>query len=106
LDQLILVAERGDAVIGFAMAKCISGGQTPFRNRRSVFLTDLAVRVMERRRGVGRALLDEVTSWARSMTADDVELECWSFNAIAQTFFERWGFGEVAKIRRKALRAP
>lgn len=45
-----------------------------------------------RRRGLGVALVDAVTAWAKQRDASQLELEVWEFNAGAVSFYEDIGF--------------
>jgi ribosomal protein S18 acetylase RimI-like enzyme len=87
----ILVAEDGDAVVGYAYAT-LEG-----RNWNDLLdacgkLNDLYVAEAARRRGVARALVDATFAWFRERKAPRVVLlSAWQ-NPEAHAFFEALGF--------------
>jgi len=84
----IVVAEDGDALIGYAVARDHGA------NLRCTFTTgrldDLYVAPQQRRGGVGRALVEAVCAWARSRP-EPMILD-WQATAAAVPFYERLGF--------------
>jgi RimJ/RimL family protein N-acetyltransferase len=53
-----------------------------------------------RGQGLGRALLDAATSWARGAGAHKVWLEVWPHNTAAISLYQRAGFAEEGRKRR------
>lgn len=95
--RCLLVAERGDALVGFAVGKVIAGvgGE----------LESVAVAAGARRAGVGRALCEAVISWCRAEGAEEVELEVRSASQAAMALYESLGFVRVG-MRRGYYREP
>lgn len=60
--------------------------------RRYVLIDNFAVGPRWRRRGLGVALVDAVTVWAKQRDASQLELEVWEVNAGAMRFYEDIGF--------------
>ncbi len=55
-------------------------------------LDQIGVRASERRRGIGRALIERVFAHARTLGYERVELNTWAFNREAHRAFEALGF--------------
>jgi [ribosomal protein S18]-alanine N-acetyltransferase len=85
------VAGEGDGITGFLAARSL-GQETEILN--------LAVQANARRRGVGKALLEEAVNWSRSLGAKRVMLEVRASNAFALRFYERHGFRMVGRRPR------
>ncbi len=77
-----VVAVRGKEVAGYAVAQRLTEGETE--------LLDLAVHPCFRRRGVGRRLLEEITSRYKG----DLWLEVRESNVVARNFYKSLGFTE------------
>ena len=89
-DQLVVVAEEDDEVVGMAYAEA----RTPsrFSDERSLELSGVVVRSDFRGRGVGRALVAEVARFATERGIPWVELKTFSPNQGAMEFWESLGF--------------
>ena len=101
----IWLAEDGGAPIGYVLAFLHERAANPFcPARRWCEIDQIAVRPDHQRRGVGRALIETVLTWARAEGAGDIELSTWSFNDAAQRMFT--GLGFVPKIVRFEHKPP
>ena len=89
-DQLVVVAEENDEVVGMAYAEA----RTPsrFSDERSLELSGVVVRSDFRGRGVGRALVAEAARFATERGIPWVELKTFSPNQGAMEFWESLGF--------------
>jgi ribosomal protein S18 acetylase RimI-like enzyme len=89
-DQLVLVAEEHDDVVGMAYAEA----RTPsrFSDERSLELSAVVVRSDFRGQGVGRALVAEAARFATERAIPWVELKTFSPNQGAMDFWESLGF--------------
>jgi GNAT superfamily N-acetyltransferase len=89
LRRVALVAEAGGRVVGMVTGQLVvstsEGGG-------SVLVEDLVVSASERRRGIGRALLRAVESWAAARGATRLQLLADRENAAALRFYERMGW--------------
>jgi len=103
-NTALFVAESGGQVIGFVI---VSVQETPDISilvpRRYASIVDLAVRCEFRRRGVGRALMEQAQAWARDKGAAQVELNVFEFNQEAIAFYEAMGYGPVVRRMWRAL---
>jgi [ribosomal protein S18]-alanine N-acetyltransferase len=98
--RCLLVAERAEQLVGFAVGKVIGSGPDTMAELESVVVAEEA-----RRAGIGRALLEGVLAWCREMGAAEVELEVRSENSAAIALYRRMAFVEVG-LRRRYYQAP
>ena len=89
-QQLVLVAEEGEDLVGMAYAE----PRTPsrFSDERALELSGVVVRSDFRGRGVGRALVAEAARFAQERGIPWVELKTFSPNQGAMEFWESLGF--------------
>jgi ribosomal protein S18 acetylase RimI-like enzyme len=81
------------ALNGYVCLEFIRGlGHTFTRARDWLYVHQLGVHPLHRRRGVGRALMSQVDTLAQEVGVSEVGLDTWSFNADAIRFFEALGF--------------
>lgn len=86
-----LVAERGETVVGYLIARAIAG---------EAEILNLAVDPDERRRGLGARLLDEGLSAVAEAGAHQVWLEVRESNLAAQKLYQSRGFGLMGRRAR------
>ena len=89
-------AEESSAVCGFLVARRVAN---------ELEVLNFAVQPEKRRRGFGRALLQEALAWGRTLSADRAFLEVRVSNLAAIRFYERHGF-EVTGRRPRYYSAP
>jgi ribosomal protein S18 acetylase RimI-like enzyme len=97
-----LVAEHADAIVGHAFLEPLSLAATAH-----VVRLTIAVHEGHQRRGVGKALMNELLVWARSNPrVEKVELQVRSSNEGALALYRSLGFIEEGrKTRRLKIRA-
>lgn len=96
LKRLLVVAVRGDDLVGFAAGKAVAGvGE----------LEIIAVAKTARRLGVGRALCVRVVEWSQAHGAHVVELEVRRQSEAARGLYSSLGFIEDG-VRRAYYRDP
>lgn len=85
--------EAGEAI------GCITGHELPMtrHERRELFVYDLAVRVEEQRRGIGRQLVESLVTGAADLGINVVFVPADDEDTHALTFYERLG-GRPAKV--------
>lgn len=85
-SAVVFIATADDELLGFCTAyediESVRFGQ-------GVWIEDLAVHPAHRSRGIGKQLLDEAKSWARSHGATRVQLVSSEFRTSAHRFYER-----------------
>ena len=97
-----LVAEHAGAVVGHAFLESLSLAATSH-----VVRLMIAVHEGNQRRGVGRALMDELLRWARSNPrVEKVELQVRSSNDRAIALYRSLGFVEEGRKTRRLKLGP
>ena len=91
--NLVFVAAVGAEPAGYVYASVSRHAETPWRHAyEMIYLHQIGVRAVHRRRGVGAALIGAVRTEAASRNVALLGLDVWSFNAGAKAFFQRQGF--------------
>jgi ribosomal protein S18 acetylase RimI-like enzyme len=99
----IFVAEGAEGVVGLGVVRVFDTPPDPaLVPRRRGHVEVVVVAKAARRRGLGRALMAELASWARRQGARELVLTVWDGNADAEAFYERLGYAPLSR----ALRAP
>ena len=89
----VLVATDNQRVVGYMIVRFSSREANVFcRARKYAYVDQACVAAEHRKRGVGRALIDEAKVRARAEGMTKLELDVWSRNAEAKTAFEIFGF--------------
>jgi putative acetyltransferase len=94
-DAAVYVAEDGDTIVGR-----LSLTRDPNPASRHVADLGLMVAATHRRRGIGRALLEQAVAWARAADIRKLELHVFPWNEPAIVLYERFGF-EREGLRRE-----
>lgn len=104
-ESLLIVSEINDEVIGFSEAYITVINDFPMHKQRSLLLIDCIV-VDEKRQklGAGQKMLNYLTDYAKSMKLDGIELEVYSFNKGAESFYINNGFTEISKSLRRTIK--
>jgi RimJ/RimL family protein N-acetyltransferase len=102
-DAAVFVAEvnGGAGIVGR-----LSLGRDPHPASRHVADLGLMVAADYRRRGVGRALLEEAVDWARDADVRKLELHVFPHNEAAVALYERFGFRREGYRRAHYRRGP
>jgi RimJ/RimL family protein N-acetyltransferase len=86
-DAAVYVVEDGDAIVGR-----LSLARDPNPASRHVADLGLMVAATHRRRGIGRALLEQAVAWAEAAEIRKLELHVFPWNEPAIVLYERFGF--------------
>jgi RimJ/RimL family protein N-acetyltransferase len=86
-DAAVFVAETEEGLVGR-----LSLGRDPHPASRHVADLGLMVAASHRRRGIGRALLDQAIKWAREVGVRKLELHVFPHNDAALALYESVGF--------------
>ncbi|HSI98121.1 MAG TPA: GNAT family N-acetyltransferase [Gaiellaceae bacterium] len=98
-DAAVLVAEDEGRVVAR-----LSLSRDPHPASRHVADLGLMVATGHRRRGVGRALLEEAVAWARASGVTKLELHVFPWNEPAIRLYESFGFEREGYRRRHYAR--
>jgi len=102
-DTYLRVAEFETEILGYCSARIQSSPTNPILEpRRFIYVDELIVRPQSRKGGVGRALMDDLKTFARQEEISNVELDVGRFNAEAKAFFQAQGF-QVLRERMGAV---
>jgi putative acetyltransferase len=99
-DAALFVAELDGEIVGR-----LSLSRDPHPASPHVADLGLMVAAAQRRRGIGRALLEEAEAWARAVGVSKLELHVFPHNAPALALYERLGY-EREGFRRRHYRRP
>jgi RimJ/RimL family protein N-acetyltransferase len=100
-DAAVFVAEDEDGIVGR-----LSVGRDPHPASRHVADVGLMVAASHRRRGIGRALLDQSVAWARDVGVRKLELHVFPHNEAAIALYESFGFRREGYRRAHYRRGP
>ena len=98
-DEILLVAQAGDRLVGFVWAQVFhTPDAPPLVHGRRLKIEELVVGAAARRRGVGRRLLGEAMAWGARRGAVEAVLAVWDGNSAAQRFYRAVGFRPVHRV--------
>ncbi len=72
--------------------------------RRRAHVEALVVARRRRRAGVGTALMNAATVWARERGAEEIVLTVWAGNTAAEAFYAGLGYDVVSRALSKPIR--
>lgn len=101
-DAATFVSASENMLVGFCTARI--GAAPPIHAETArAEITDLGVREEQRRRGVGRALVDAVLAWVRERGVARVEIRVATTNEEGQAFWRSQGFGPFMDVLHRRL---
>ena len=71
--------------------------------RRRAHVEALVVDERHRRAGIGTALMNAATDWARARGAVEIVLTVWAGNAAAEAFYGRLGYRIISRALGKPV---
>ena len=98
----MLVAEAGGAHVGYLLAHT-GEAQPIFELRRHGVITDVYVVPEERRKGLGRRLVEQAVRFFGEREVKDCRANVLAANGAAKAFWTALGFGEFACSVSKRL---
>jgi GNAT superfamily N-acetyltransferase len=102
-DGVILVAENGGIPIGFIMGEIATPFIAESRIKRIGYISACWVEPEERRKGVGRDLLQAIENWFRKKDIRYVDLHFLIGNTEAERAWARMGFKPYRVATRKTI---
>jgi len=89
---IYIASENGEA-LGYVFCNLVDKPENPYTYaRRYLMIEQISVRPMAQRKGVGRALMEQVEVTARELGVPRIHLGSWDFNTSAHGFFEQMGY--------------
>ncbi|MBW2493748.1 MAG: GNAT family N-acetyltransferase [Deltaproteobacteria bacterium] len=101
-EAAIFVCERDGELLGFCTVR-IDRAPPIQREVRRAEIADLMVRAHERRRGIGRGLVECALAWVRERGVERCEVRVASLNAEGQQFWRSLGFGDLMDVLQRRL---
>jgi ribosomal protein S18 acetylase RimI-like enzyme len=104
LDAYAFIAEVGAGAAGYCVCKVMRRLEGPFSYAATiVYIDQMAVLSAYQRHGVGAALIERAKALAAEVGATRIDLEVWSFNTGAQSFYAAQGFVPYKQRLRLAV---
>jgi GNAT superfamily N-acetyltransferase len=101
-DTAVLVHDESGSLEGLCIVRIARAPEIQVERCRGE-ITDLYVREPARRRGIGRALVEAGTAWARDHGAIRVEVRVASANPAARAFWQATGFAPFVDVLHRRL---
>lgn len=101
-DAHLSVADAGGQVIGYVLGE-IHARKPLYPVGRYGFVSDISVSEEWRRRGVGRAMVNDLMEWFRRRGVTAVELFVAEANPVSSAFWQEMGFAPFLRLVRKEL---
>ncbi len=100
----VFVCVEKDTVLGYAFCVLHETPDGPMLvGRKTLYVDDLCVDETARGQGVGRALMEYVTAFARTAGCRSVTLNVWACNEKARRFYESFGMHEQRRTMELQL---
>ncbi|MGG2088410.1 GNAT family N-acetyltransferase [Priestia aryabhattai] len=101
---IFLLAEEEGQHVGFAWLEIKQYSETVFKKTyKSTYVHQLNIAEHYKNKGFGSSLMKEIYSIARAKDINTIELDYWSDNTIAESFYEKEGFVTYRKMAYKEL---
>jgi GNAT superfamily N-acetyltransferase len=101
-DAAIFVYERDGALLGFCTVRIDRAPPIQVEVQRAE-ITDLMVRASQRRRGLGRALVERALSWVEERGVERCEVRVASRNSEGRRFWRSVGFDDLMDVLHRRL---
>nr|WP_088311312.1 GNAT family N-acetyltransferase [Novosphingobium sp. B 225] len=97
-DRVYRLAERGEALVGYAKIGLTCGFPEYARGHQVMELKQLYTAADATGGGIGKALMDWAMEQFAARGADEVQISVYAHNDGAHRFYRRYGFDKVADI--------
>ena len=101
-DAAIFAVDVDDELAGFCCVRIDRAPPILVETRRAE-ITDLGVRVVSRRRGLGRTLAEAAVDWTLERGIDRIEVRVAANNVEGQAFWRALGFGDLMDVLQRRL---
>ncbi len=101
---IFLLGEDDGEHVEFAWLEIKQYSETVFKKAyESIYVHQINIAEHYKNKGFGSSLMKEIYSIAREKEITTIELDCWSDNTIAESFYEKEGFVTYRKMVYKEL---
>ncbi|MGG2060041.1 GNAT family N-acetyltransferase [Priestia megaterium] len=101
---IFLLGENEGQHVGFAWLEIKQYSETMFKKTyKSIYVHQINIAEPYKNKGFGSSLMKEIYSIAREKEITTIELDYWSDNTIAESFYEKEGFVTYRKMAYKEL---
>ncbi|RMA95603.1 GNAT family N-acetyltransferase [Priestia megaterium] len=101
---VFLLAEDEGQYVGFAWLEIKQYSETVFKKTyKSIYVHQINIAEPYKNKRFGSSLMKEIYSIAREKEITTIELDYWSDNTIAESFYEKEGFVTYRKMAYKEL---
>ncbi|MCM3152128.1 GNAT family N-acetyltransferase [Priestia megaterium] len=101
---IFLLGENEGQHVGFAWLEIKQYSETVFKKTyKSIYVHQINIAEPYKNKGFGSSLMKEIYSIAREKEITTIELDYWSDNTIAESFYEKEGFVMYRKMAYKEL---
>ena len=99
-DGCCLIAEENDHMIGYT-----NGGakEIPYRKSKYFEIDNLGIIPELKGKGLGKQLLEAITSWAKDHDYQKIYVNCYAMNKEAIDFYRKNGYENIDICLEKAL---
>jgi GNAT superfamily N-acetyltransferase len=101
-DAAIFVYECDGALLGYCSVRIDRAPPIQLEVQRAE-ITDLMVCASQRRRGLGRALVERALSWVKERGVERCEIRVASRNSEGRRFWESVGFDDLMDVLHRRL---
>ena len=100
-QKVLLVCEQDNIVVGYAMVSFVVKPETPYRYElRFAEIEEIGVDKNCQSQGCGKQLMNEIIKISKQKGFLQIELNMFTFNKSAETFYEKLGFETYRKHLR------
>ncbi|MBL1219428.1 GNAT family N-acetyltransferase [Chryseobacterium sp. L7] len=102
-DAFVLVAEENNEIVASGYAKIKTPDNNYSNFDRYAYLGFMFVKPEHRGKGINKAVLDELISWAASKDISEIRLDVYSENESAVKAYEKAGFESLLVTMRMKI---
>ena len=93
-----MIAIENEKVVGYLAYKIKE------KHSKKLYVDQLIVTEANRRKGIGKKLMDYAEQIANKENCDRLELDCWTFNKNALNMYEKIGFDRQRIMYEKKIK--
>jgi len=103
-DSIFILAEHKAEIVGYVLGTRKDANDFPILQKINYAqVNELAVKSNYRQQGIATKLMDEFEILAKEKGVSEIELNVWSFNQAAISFYEKKGYTSFRQAMRKVI---